>query len=175
MMMEKELLDTYDINNKFLGVKTREFCHGENPKCYHKAVYIWIRNKKGQILVQQKSLNKTHSPGKWDMPVAGHVKAGEPILDACVRETQEELGILIPKKDFVFKQQFLYEKGHQFCEIFVVNKNVDLKTITLQAEEVAQVKWLNFDEFANLLFSTNFANHPTEYRELVFNLLKNKE
>ncbi len=171
--MEKELLDTYDINNKFLGVQTREFCHGENPKCYHKAVYIWIKNKDGQILVQQKSMKKLHSPGKWDMPVAGHVKASETLLDACVREVKEELGISISKNEFIYKQQYLYEKGHQFCEIFVVNENLDLSKVKLQTEEVEQIKWLNFDEFVNLLFSDNFANHPIEYRQLVFNLLKN--
>lgn len=51
----EELLDTFDINGNLLKPQTREFCHTENPGCYHKSVWIWIVNDKGEILVQKRS------------------------------------------------------------------------------------------------------------------------
>lgn len=52
----EELLDTYDIDGNFLGVKPRSFCHSENPGCYHKAVWIWIINDRGKYLFRKEPL-----------------------------------------------------------------------------------------------------------------------
>ena len=68
----EEMLDTFDIDGNFLGIKSRSFCHSENPGVYHKPVWIWIKNGEGGILVQKRALTKKKSPGKWDMPAAGH-------------------------------------------------------------------------------------------------------
>ena len=38
-----EYLDTFDIDGNFLGIQTREFCHSDNPGCFHKAVWVWIK------------------------------------------------------------------------------------------------------------------------------------
>ena len=43
----EEMLDTFDIKGNFLGIKTRSFCHSENPQVYHKPVWIWIINSRG--------------------------------------------------------------------------------------------------------------------------------
>ena len=43
----EEMLDTFDINGKFLGAKPRSFCHSENPGVYHKPVWIWIVSETG--------------------------------------------------------------------------------------------------------------------------------
>ena len=37
--------------------------------------------------------------------------------------------------------------------------------MTLQEEEVAEVKWLNFDEFKELLYSDDFCGHAAEYKD----------
>ncbi len=43
----EEMLDTFDIDGNFLGIKSRSFCHSENPGVYHKPVWIWIKNGEG--------------------------------------------------------------------------------------------------------------------------------
>ena len=168
----EELLDTYDINKNFLGTQTRSFCHSENPGCYHKAVYIWIKNKNNEILVQQKSLLKKHSPGKWDMPIAGHISAGENEITTCIREAKEELGLTTTAKDFKFVGEYFYKKGWQFSEIYLLKRDIDVTKLNLQTEEVACVKWFNYNDFIKLLFSDDFANHELDYRKLVAKLLK---
>ena len=90
----EEMLDVYDRQGNFLGVKSRSYCHTEGVDCYHKCVWIWISDGKGRFLVQRRSEQKKFMPGLWDMPSAGHIDSGEKPIDACVRETEEELGFI---------------------------------------------------------------------------------
>lgn len=169
----EEMLDTFDINGNFAGVKPRSFCHSENPGVYHKPVWIWIINSKGQILVQKRAKTKKKSPGKWDMPSAGHIDAGETCLSGCVRETYEEFGIYAEEKDF-FLKEFVHPRGWELVQVYLLKKDIDIKDIKLQVEEVECVKWLSYDEFKKLLYSDEFCNHTKEYKDWVCEILKNK-
>lgn len=167
-----ELLDTFDIDGNFVGVKSREFCHEENPQVFHKAVWIWIKNNNGEILVQKRAKSKKKSPNKWDMPSAGHVATGETCLLTCVRETQEELGIDCKEDEFVFLKQFINLRGWELVQVYLLKKDIDINNITLQPEEVAEVKWLNYNDFVNLIYSDDFCNHAKEYKDWVCKILK---
>ena len=168
----EEIFDVYDINGKHVGTRPKSFCHSENPGVYHKPVWIWIKNDKGQILVQKRALTKKKSPGKWDMPSAGHVDAGETLLQACVRETYEELGIKARQKDFIFLKEWLNQKGWEFAEIYLLKTNKAVSEMKLQKEEVECVNWLDYDEFVKLLYSPEFCNHAKEYKDWVVQVLK---
>ena len=168
----EEMLDTYDINGKLLKPQTRAFCHSENPMCYHKAVWIWIINDKNEFLVQKRSHLKRTAPNKWDMPVAGHVDAGETLLQTCVRETKEELGLDVKESDFIFLTEMLKQKSWEFAEIYLLRTTAKIEDFTLQKEEVSKVEYLPYDEFIRLLYSTDFAPHEKDYKDWVSTELK---
>ena len=168
----EEMLDTFDINGKFLGAKPRSFCHGENPGVYHKPVWIWIVSEtEGEILVQKRALTKKKSPGKWDMPSAGHVDAGETCLQGCVRETREELGIKIKPEDFIFLKESVNQRGWELVQTYLLKLPKATK-FTLQTEEVECVKWLKYEDFVKLLYSDDFCAHAKEYKDWVCDILK---
>lgn len=170
-----ELLDTFDRDGNFLGVRTRAFCHTKNPKCYHNAVWILIFNDRGELLVQKRSKNKREEGGKWsDTAVSGHVDAGESFLQACVRETKEELGIKARQKDFEFVTSYLNEKGFEFGQIFILRKNILLSEIKLQKDEVDEVKYLSYQAFKKLMQSDDFCNEPEDYKRLILKIIKQK-
>ncbi len=127
---------------------------------------------RGGILVQKRALTKKKNPGKWDMPSAGHVDAGETLLEACVRETKEELGLNCSQKDFIFLKEWLNQKDWEFGEVFLLKTTAKISDMKLQKEEVAEVKYLNYDEFVKLLYSDKFCNHATEYKDWVCQVLK---
>ena len=52
--------------------------------------------------------------------------------------------------------------------------NVKLNKFKLQKEEVAEVKWLTYEEFAKLFYSEEFVSFPNDYREKVLQKLKIK-
>ena len=167
-----EFLDIYDENGKHLGVKSREECHSANPGYFHKPVWIWIINGGGGILVQKRAKTKKKSPGLWDMPSAGHVDAGETMLQACVRETYEEIGVKTQESDFIFLKEWVNYRGWELAQIYLLRLDVDIKDMTLQESEVEEVKWLTYDEFVELLFSDKFCGHAIDYKEWVAKILK---
>ena len=170
----EEMLDTFDINGNFLGVKTRVFCHSENPGVYHKSVWIWIINDEGEILVQKRSKLKKKSPGKWDMPSAGHVDAGETCIETCIRETKEELGIKCKPEEFKLLKGFLNQRGWELAQVYLLKKNFKIEDMILQKEEVEKVMWLRYDEFVKLLYSEDFCNHEKSYKDWISIVLKSE-
>lgn len=54
----EEIFDVYTRNGKYLGTKTKSFCHSENPGVYHKPVWIRIINNNNEILVQKRAACK---------------------------------------------------------------------------------------------------------------------
>jgi 8-oxo-dGTP pyrophosphatase MutT (NUDIX family) len=54
----------------------------------------------GQVLLQLRE-GTGYMDGHWAAAAAGHVEAGESVLDAAVREAAEELGITLDPADLV--------------------------------------------------------------------------
>ena len=168
----EEIFDVFDINGNFLGTRPKSFCHSENPGVYHKPVWIWIINKEGKILVQKRALAKKKNPGKWDMPSAGHVDAGETILQGCVRETFEELGLKTKESDYIFLREFVTQEGWELAQVYLLRTNAETEDMTLQTSEVERVEYLDYDKFVQLLYSDEFCPHKKDYKDWVCEILK---
>ncbi|HEY2712084.1 MAG TPA: 16S rRNA (adenine(1518)-N(6)/adenine(1519)-N(6))-dimethyltransferase RsmA [Chthoniobacterales bacterium] len=82
-----------DENDSATGVASRAEVHGNNFR--HRAVHIFIFNRKGDLLLQKRSPWKDRHPELWDSSAAGHVGAGEGYDATAERELSEELGITI--------------------------------------------------------------------------------
>ena len=111
-------------------------------------------------------MRKTNNPGLWDVSTAGHVSAGESAIDAAVRETFEELGLSIEPDELRFlatlRESCVLNQGtyfdNEFHEIFLVRREVDLASLRLDPEEVAEVKWVH-----DLRPDATFVPHAQEY------------
>lgn len=170
----EEIFDVYTRDGKHLGTKTKSFCHSENPGVYHKPVWIWIINSKNEILVQKRAACKKNHPNKWDMPSAGHVDAGEKIIDGAIRETFEELGVKTMAEDYEFICEYIADKSYEIAQVYLLKLDLNIDEFKLQREEVAEVKWLSFDEFKKLFYSDEFVRFDDEYREIVLRMLKER-
>lgn len=147
-----EYFDVLKENGEYTNeVASREECHKKG--LYHKAVVVIVLstdNKK--VLLQKRSANKKLWPNLWDITAGGHVLSGELGYEAVIRETKEELGIDIKKEELEFIGTTTSEtiKGdiinRHFNEYFIVHKDIDINDITLQEEEVQDIKWLEKEE-----------------------------
>ena len=165
----EEIFDVYTREGKYLGTKPKSFCHSENPGVYHKPVWIWIINDNKEVLVQKRAACKKRSPNKWDMPSAGHVIAGETVIEGAIRETYEELGVKTVESDYKFMFEYIKDSSFELAQVYLMKKNIN--EFKLQETEVSEVKWLKYDEFKELLLSNDFAPHDYEYRNLVIKKL----
>ena len=86
-----EIFDVVDKNDVVIGQKTRDEVHAGN--LLHRAVHVFIFNKRGDLLLQQRSMFKDVHPGAWGSSVSGHLDAGEDYTSAVLRELEEEMSI----------------------------------------------------------------------------------
>jgi 16S rRNA (adenine1518-N6/adenine1519-N6)-dimethyltransferase len=88
-----EIFDVVNENDEVIGRRTRGEVHAE--RLMHRAVHVFVFNKRGDLLLQQRSMFKDIHPGVWDSSVSGHLDAGEEYEAAAVRELDEEMGIRV--------------------------------------------------------------------------------
>ena len=73
---------------------------------------------------------------------------GETPLDAGIRETFEEIGILLNKDELKFLNMNTNEKAH--FTVYYVRKDIDINECKLQEEELEEVKYFKIEELQNL-------------------------
>jgi len=114
------------------------------PKGYYISVVgVVIINDNNEILLQKRSRVKRANPSKWGI-CGGKVDLGETPLDAGVRETLEEIGVFLDKKDLKFLSMDTNEKAH--FTVYYVRKNVNINECKLQEDELEE-----FDVFPEAL------------------------
>lgn len=142
-----EMRDLYDINRNLTG--KRIFKGDVIPEnTYIMIVVIFIQNEKNEFLIQKRSIQKD---GLW-ATTGGHPKSGESSLEGIITEVKEELGIVIDRP-ILFKQA---SGKNTICDLYYIKKNIDLKDIVLQEEEVSSVKWASIDEINELMKNNEF-------------------
>ena len=151
-----EYLTAFDINGNKIGKIERNHAHTENPGAYHQAVWIWIINSRGEVLSHRRSKHKKQSPLKWGGSSAGHVEYGESAIETCIRETREELGITLSEDKFEFLFTFIYQKGWELAENYLVEVDIPIENIKFPPEEVEEFRWWSFEDFKKLVFSDDF-------------------
>ncbi|PLR80342.1 DNA mismatch repair protein MutT [Bacillus canaveralius] len=147
-----ELWDIYDINRN----KTRRKHKRGVPLSagdYHLVVHVWLVNKKGEILLTKRQQNKPH-PNLWECP-GGSVLAGENSLEGAIREVKEEIGIDLSKCNGKLIKSERRDVFNDFYDAWLFNQSVEITDITLQQEEVSDVKWVTKSELEHIYKSNN--------------------
>lgn len=142
-----ELWDAYDA----MGRKTGEILvRGEKVPAglYHLVAHIWYRNKKGELLVQRRALERELAPGLWAC-TGGSATRGEDIEAALIRESREEMGIT---PDLSSAMHVLsYTTADCYTRVYIVPFDGDVSDLTLQKEEVMDAKWITVQELESLI------------------------
>lgn len=136
---------------------------------YNQVVHVWIINDKNEFLIQKRSLNKKVFPGMWSQ-TGGGVDAGETSLQGALRETKEELGIEIPKDNIEFMLSF--KRKFNYLDTWLVRMNIDLADITIQKEEVSEVKWVNKETLIKMHDNGELAPSIDIYFNMFLDLLE---
>lgn len=144
-MAESEILDQVDEQGNVIGQAPRSVFHSD-PSKIHAVVHCWLFNSKGEVLWQQRSLQKATSPGKWDMSCGGHILSGSEPDETLEREFEEELGLT--NIDFHLVEKYVLSHKTQTELIYLYYGIVDtpISDMKLQVEEVEQVEWIDPDK-----------------------------
>ena len=106
------LVDEYDVSS---GVMEKMEAH--EKALLHRALSVFIFNAKGEMLLQQRSLQKYHSGGLWTNSCCSHPRPGEDTLSAANRRLQEENGLSEYEFDHVFVGKYDGEIAPDILEV----------------------------------------------------------
>jgi len=158
-----EQFDLYDKEGYLLG-KTMERGSSNQKGEYHLVVHIWIKNSQGKYLMQQRNKDSDPIPNQW-ASTGGAVTAGEDSITGAIRETAEELGVTFAKEDFIFLQRFYSETPltNYMTDLYIIKKDVLIKDLKLDINEVKQVKYFSLEEYKELVQN----KMAWEYEEII--------
>jgi len=137
----------------------------------HRAFSVFLFDKKGNMLLQQRAATKYHSPSLWTNACCSHPMPGETTEQAASRRLQEELGITtVLTKAFHFTYKAVFDNGlteHEFDHVFVGEYDGEM---SLDKEEVKDICYKAMSEIKLELNNNPLAY--TEWFKIAFPLLE---
>ena len=149
------------VNEQDIQTGTMEKMEAHRKGVLHRAFSVFIFNSKGEMLLQQRALNKYHSGGLWTNACCSHPKPNEEVADAAARRLQEEMGFTVPlEKIFDFTYRAEFDNGlteHEFDHVFAGEYD---GLIELDKHEVMDYCYRSLDEVKKSL-----NEHPHKFTQ----------
>jgi isopentenyldiphosphate isomerase len=162
-MDSEEYLEIVDYSGKVIGSAPRSEVHG-NPSLIHRVVHVLVFNRKGEILLQKRSLDKDVAPGRWDTSVGGHVGIGEDLITSSMREMREELGIAGNRPEYLYS--YMHSNAYE-TELVATFRYIYEGEFSFNREEIDEIRFWNYDEIREAIGSTilsdNFEHEFSTY------------
>ena len=161
-----ELRDLYDINSNKTNKTYRK---GDLiPEGYYPmVVMVVIRNSNGEFLMQKRVESKG---GDWGV-TGGHPKSGETPIEGIITEVKEELGLDFSKENFIEYDSGC--DGKDCYKMYFVTKDININDITIQQEELSEVRWFTMDELKGMVNSGELNEDQIACFNKVCNYLNN--
>ena len=145
--MKEEEVILVDTNDRPLGTMPKMEAH--EKAVLHRAFSVFILNKKGELLLQQRAWEKYHSPGLWTNSCCSHQRKGESNLEAGNRRLQEEMGMEADLEElfsFIYKAPF--DNGLTEHELDHVLLGYSDSDPNINSDEVAAFRWAPLETIA---------------------------
>lgn len=153
----QEVWDLYDKNrNPLASTIFRSHYSLIKENQYHLVVFLIIKNK-GKVLLQKRSETKKMFPNQWDVSVSGSVLAFENSLQGIVRETQEELGLLIDENELRLVDSFRDDDSQSLIDVYELETDsLNIDKLMVPNSEVSEVAWFSYEEIMEMIKKDQF-------------------
>lgn len=134
-----------DAKGLIIGTASREECHYGYGKP-HLAFMAFILNKNNEILLTQRSSQKSLWPLYWDASTISHVLAGETVEKAANRRGKEELGMDVIFADlgaFYYREKYEKNSENEYCHVLIGISDI---SPNLNPVEINAVKKVSFSD-----------------------------
>lgn len=142
--MEEQVI-LVDENDTPVGLMEKIEAH--EKALLHRAFSVFIFNKKGELMLQQRAVSKYHSPLLWTNTCCSHQREGETNIEAGKRRLQEEMGFSTDLKEvfsFIYKAPF--DNGLTEHELDHVMIGYYDDAPKLNKEEAEAYKWMPLED-----------------------------
>lgn len=141
----EEIVEIVDRDNTSIGAVSRRIMRQQG--LIHRASYILVFNRSGELFLQKRTMSKDIYPGFWDLAAGGVVLAGESYEESAKRELREELGVAGVQLRRLFDQYYEDENNKVWGRIFACTSE---GPFTLQAEEIDYGRFMSLAEIEQL-------------------------
>lgn len=155
---DDEPLILVDPDDNVVGHELKETCH-QGEGLLHRAFSVFLFNRRGQLMLQQRSSQKPLWPLYWSNSCCSHPRRGENEREAAERRVSEELGVA-PELVYLYKFRYQARYGdvgaeHELCSVFVGRCDQDIE---VNANEIADWAFVDVAELER-----DLANDPDRY------------
>lgn len=141
----EEIVEIVDRDNNSIGAVSRRIMRQQG--LIHRASYILVFNRSGELFLQKRTMSKDIYPGFWDLAAGGVVLAGESYEESAKRELREELGVAGVQLRRLFDQYYEDENNKVWGRIFACTSE---GPFNLQAEEIDYGRFMSLAEIEQL-------------------------
>ena len=142
-----EIWDLYDIDRTVIGEHIRG---NELPaNSYHLVVHVWIKNNQGKYLISQRAKNRPTFPLMWEC-VGGSVLKGETSLQGALRETAEEVGVVLPPQNGKLLFSKIRKRFNDIMDVWLFTYDGIVSLNNATTDEVEQTVWLDRNDIMRL-------------------------
>jgi isopentenyl-diphosphate Delta-isomerase len=136
----QEQIILVDEDDREIGLAPKLAAHAQG--LMHRAISVCILDRSGRMLLQQRALDKYHSPGLWTNACCTHPRAGETVEAAARRRLHEELGVDCDLR-FALRTHYRADVGGGLIEDEIVHLFVGAYdgVVTPDPSEVAAYDW----------------------------------
>lgn len=149
-----------DEANSVLGTAPKSSVHSATTPL-HRGFSLFLFNKKGQLLLQQRSHTKKTWPLVWSNSVCGHPAVNESNVDAAKRRLSYELGMEASTIEEVAPYRYTFVRDgvmeNEICPILI---GVTADEPKPNPGEVEATRWVSWEEFLR-----EIDEHPGTYSE----------
>ena len=156
--MEEQVI-LVDENDNQLGLMPKMEAH--EKAVLHRAFSVFIFNKKGELMLQQRAADKYHSPLLWTNTCCSHQRDGETNIEAGKRRLFEEMGFVTEIKEvfsFIYKAPF--DNGLTEHELDHVMIGYYDEAPNINKQEAASYQWMTLRDVKK-----DIENSPEIYTE----------
>lgn len=125
-----------------IGFASKRRCH-EGEGLLHRAFSVFLSDREGRVLLQQRAAGKLLWPGFWANSCCSHPRCGETVIEAAKRRLAEELGVQVDLEVlFSFRYHARYldvGSEHELCWVLRGTLDAPVRRNPL---EVADWRWV---------------------------------
>lgn len=157
--MKEEQVILVDQNDQPIGTMAKMEAH--EKALLHRAFSVFVMNKNGETMLQQRAAHKYHSPLLWTNTCCSHQRVGETNIEAGKRRLQEEMGFKTDLKElFSFTYKAAFDNGlteHEFDHVMMGEFEGNPE---INPDEVAAWKWMKPEDIKK-----DIEANPDQYTE----------